>query len=220
MKPRPNPARRIAAACLIAATTGVASATPLVEKLINFKVKATLERVDVVNSDLYFRFAGPMVASVVDPATGKISATDGAHVGKFSNALVRFHVDPAKGVTSGEFFTFSCDECRIDLNDGGVLQPIQPGASDDDIPMVGRGLPQLGVVARLTDGTLRIRGAGCGGTQEVAGRGEVANMRGVICMNGSFGLPHIPTDLSQIDLAKFPVMDGESDCSIYFHRPQ
>lgn len=212
---------QLAAACLLAATAGAASATPLVEKLINFKVKATLERVDLANRDLYFRFSGPMVATVVDPATGRIDSQSGAHVGEFSNALVRFHIDPEKGVTSGDFFRFSCEECRIDLNDGGVLQPIQPAfGGSDDIPMLGRGLPQLGVVVRLADATLQIRGAGCGGTQETAGRGEVANMRGVICMNGSFGLPHIPTDLSQIDLANFPVMVGESDCSIYFHRPE
>lgn len=210
-----------AGACALAVCASSAGATPLVEKLIHFKVKATLEKIDLASNSLYFRFSGPMTASVVDSTNGRIAKDSGPHVGEFSNALVRFHVDPAKGVSSGDFFSFTCEECRIDFDDGGVLQPIKPAfGGRDDIPMRGRGLPQLGVVARLSDGTLRIRGAGCGGTQETAGRGEVAGMRGVICMNGSFGLPYIPTDLSQIDLAKFPVMDGESDCSIYLHRPE
>jgi hypothetical protein len=199
---------------------GLAEAGPLIEKLIHFKVKATLERVDVANSDLYFRFSGPMVASIVDPVSGEMSQTGGAHVGEFSNALVRFHIDPTKPVTDGDFFTFTCLECRIDFDDGGRLEPILPPDSTDTIPMQGRGLPQLGVLVRLSDGTVRIRGAGCGGTQEVAGLGELANTRGSICMNGTFGLPHIPTDLSRIDVAHFPVMDGESDCSIYMHQPE
>mgnify|MGYP001113745474 CR=1 FL=1 len=214
-----TPARWTGALAL-AACAGTASAGPLVEKLINFKVVATLEKVDVLNSDLYFRFAGPMIAPRIDPATGRIDDSQGPHVGEFSNALVRFHIDLSKSVTDSEFFTFSCSECRIDFDDGGRLAPIAPPNGDDFIPMQGRGLPQLGVIAKLSDGTLRIRGAGCGGTQEVGGVGELAGMRGVICMNGSFGLPYIPTDLSKIDIANFPVMHGESDCSIYLHQPE
>jgi len=208
-------------ALALAVCAGSAGATELVEKLINFKVNATLEKIDLATNSMYFRFSGPMVSSIVDPTTGHIDSDHGQHVGEFSNALVRFTIDPSKPVTSGDFFTFSCDECRIDFDDGGVLQPIQPQFKGNDfIPMVGRGLPRLGVIEKLADGTLRIRGAGCGGTQETAGKGDAANMRGIICMNGSFGLPYIPTDLSKVDIATFPVMRGESDCSIYLHSPE
>ena len=46
----------------------------------------------------------------------------------------------------------------------------------------------LGPARSSGDIVPHVRGAGCGGTQEVMGRGALANGKGAICMNGNFSV--------------------------------
>jgi hypothetical protein len=196
--------------------------TVLMERLITFKVDGTIERINFLSADIFVRFSGPMFATMVDPVTGVVSKELGPKLGEFRGALVKFNVHPLRrAFNNGDFATFSCDGCEITFNDGARLNPLLPGfAGDFNIPMEGRAFFGLGTVPTDEPGVMVVRGAGCGGTQEVDGRGSIAYGKGAICMNGGFTLTKVTSIQDIFKLRpKDIVFRGESDCTITLHVP-
>lgn len=197
------------------------SETALMERLITFKVDGTIQRIDFLNLAVYVRFSGPMFATQVDPMSGIVSPELGPELGTFGGALVKFNLDPLRRFNNGQFATFSCDGCEIVFNDGSTLNPLLPNfAGGFDIPMEGRAFFGLGTVPTDDPGVIVIRGAGCGGTQEVAGEGALAYGKGAICMNGGFTFNNIRSLRDLLLLRpKDIIFRGESDCTITLHVP-
>ncbi|AXQ31283.1 hypothetical protein D0B54_22510 [Solimonas sp. K1W22B-7] len=218
--------------------------------LIHFEVQATPQApyVDLAAGEVFFRFEGDMAASAVDPRSGRITGKGSKSLGRFGPAVVAFRVNPARSPTSSDFLTFRCLDCTIRFNDGALLRPLLPAdtapspdeplrASSFDIPMQGHFLQNLGALSPQTGGLgFGLRGVGCGGTQEVAGKGPLAGGRGTICMNGQFDFSSpSPAALAGV-LAGFAdggdaaevaallqllagsLLTGRSDCAITMHR--
>lgn len=196
--------------------------TQLIERLITFKVIGRIQRIDFATADVYVSFAGPMYSTIVDPVTGQVSDALGTELGTFSGAVVKFNVNPLRrAFNNGDFATFSCNNCKIEFNDGSELNPLLPGfAGDFNIPMEGRAFFGIGTVPTDEPGVMVIRGAGCGGTQEIAGVGPLANGKGAICMNGGFTVTALRSlqDLFSLRPNNI-VFRGESDCTITLHVP-
>lgn len=238
-------------ACLGLLVACSESSSPLGEEglrslLIHFEVNATPQApyVDLAAGEVFFRFEGDMVASAVDPATGRVTGKGSKSLGRFGPAVVAFRVNPARSPTSSDFLTFRCVDCSIHFSDGALLRPLLPGdatapageplrSSAFDIPMQGHFLQNLGALSPQTGGIgFGLRGVGCGGTQEVTGQGLLAGGRGTICMNGQFDFSSpSPAALAQV-LAGFAdggdaaevaallqllagsLLTGRSDCAI------
>ncbi len=188
-------------------------------------------------------FVGPMTATRADPATGHISTTDGSPLGTFGPARVRFVFDLSDGLISSDTARFACLGCEIKFNDGALIKSVlklnDPAAqaalgiptAETDIPLEGRFLLEVGPVIGGNLLSLNLRGAGCGGLQEVAGKGALANAKGAICMNGIFNIPAgiagpVPKTLPELTqffkglIDRLPLQGGgESDCTITAHVP-
>lgn len=193
-----------------AAQANVVSNEGLTNLLIHFEVdgQPAAPFVNLQTQEIYFSFEGNMYAPTIDAQTGLVTGHGDAIIGHFGPAYVAFKVNAAKLPTDSDFLTFRCIKCQISFvggaNDGALLKSLLPGndpvfpdpitAGEPlrslafNIPMQGRFLQNLGPVQ--PDGTLALgiglRGAGCGGSQEVAGKGLIAGKRGTICMNGQF----------------------------------
>jgi hypothetical protein len=179
----------------------------LTELLIKFQVTGTFESFDPVRNEATFTFSGPFFASAVG-RDGVISDQPGRQLGNVVNARVQFTL----GATS-DTFRFTCDECEFRFFDGSVVEPLLA------IPMEGRMLVELGPVPPPDPALVNLRGAGCGGAKETAGRGKLANSRGALCVNGVFGFPgSLPTLSDPSSLVGLTGV-GESDCTLVFHKP-
>jgi hypothetical protein len=179
----------------------------LTELLIKFQVTGTFESFDPITQVATFTFSGPFFESVVGTG-GVISDRPGEQLGNVVNARVQFTLG-----ASSDTFRFTCDECEFQFFDGSVVQPLLT------IPMEGRMLVELGPVPPPDPALVNLRGAGCGGTRETAGRGKLANLRGSLCVNGVFGFPaSLPSIQDPSSLVSLMGV-GESDCTLVFHKP-
>lgn len=179
----------------------------LTELLVKFQVTGTFESFDPTTRVATFTFSGPFFESVVGTG-GVISDRPGEQLGNVVNARVQFTL----GATS-DTFRFTCDECEFRFFDGSVMEPLLT------IPMEGRMLVELGPVPPPDPALVNLRGAGCGGAQETAGRGKLANLSGALCVNGIFGFPASLLSLEDPSSLVGLTGVGESDCTLVFHKP-
>lgn len=197
----------------------------LTELLIKFQVTGTFQGFDPARGVVTFTFAGPFYASQVDANDGSVGDGVGPRLGDVTGARVEFTFRPDGGGLRSDNARFSCDECRFEFLDGSVMQPMLDDRStpfpEDDIPMEGRLLFELGPVPGPTPDSAGVRGIGCGGAQETAGAGRLAGMVGALCVNGLFSFsPPLPPDLANADPAELALIQGfgESDCTLVFHE--
>jgi hypothetical protein len=187
--------------------------------VLKFHVVGSFENLDPTTGVVTFSFTGPFGATQIDPVTGVVNNSQtGPEIGAIEHANVQFSIDPAKGMLNADSARFTCDQCVMRFNDGSILEPLRADPNNPipqpDIPMEGRLLLGLGPLPGADPGTVALRGAGCGGAKEVAGRGFLANRVGAICMNGFFTLPaSLPT--TSLGWANVHVL-GQSDCTFVF----
>jgi hypothetical protein len=187
--------------------------------VLTFHVVGSFENLNPTTGVVTFSFTGPFGATQVDPVTGVVrNSQTGPEIGAIERASVQFSLNPAKGVLNADSARFTCEQCLMRFHDGSVLQPMRADPNNPvpqvDIPMEGRLLLGLGPLPGADPGTVAVRGAGCGGVQEVAGRGFLANTVGALCMNGFFTLPALlPTTAA--GWANVHVL-GQSDCTFVF----
>jgi hypothetical protein len=187
--------------------------------VLKFHVVGSFENLDPTRGVVTFSFSGPFGATQIDPVTGVVNNSQtGPEIGAIEHASVQFWIDPGNGALRADSARFTCDQCVMRFNDGSVLQPLRADPNNPipqaDIPMEGRLLLGLGPLPGASPGTVALRGAGCGGAREVAGRGFLANTVGAICMNGFFTLPaSLPA--TSVGWANVHVL-GQSDCTFVF----
>lgn len=187
--------------------------------VLKFHVVGQFEDFNPSTGVVTFSFAGPFGATHVDPTTGAVSnGQAGPQIGEIEQANVQFSIDPSKGVLNADSARFTCDQCVMRFNDGSVLEPLRADpanpAAQVDIPMEGRLMLGLGALPGTDPGTIALRGAGCGGAKEVAGRGFLASSVGAICMNGFFTLP-ASLPVTRAGWSNVHVL-GQSDCTFVF----
>ncbi|MGH9009499.1 MAG: hypothetical protein ACRDYF_06560 [Acidimicrobiia bacterium] len=189
----------------------------LTEILLKFRVTGTFDSFDPVTNVLTFNFSGPFFATT--GSGGFISDDPGKKLGDVVNARVQFTVGP-----TSDSFRFTCDQCEFRFLDGSVVRPLLDDPAtplhETDIPMEGRMLVELGPVPGPSPSVLNLRGAGCGGTRETAGKGKLANMEGALCVNGAFGFP-VPLSTLLADPGRLVGLtgSGESNCTLVMHKP-
>ena len=82
---------------------------------------------------------------------------------------------------------------------------------------------RLGPVPTPDPTVIALRGAGCGGAHETAGRGRLAGQKGTVCVNGVFAFPAYLHSLDPATLHgnrhRLATVSGtgESDCTLVFH---
>lgn len=205
------------------APSAPAQADALTELLIKFQVTGTFKRFDPAANLVTFSFAGPFYASAVGH-DGLVSDSPGRRLGEVTGATVEF----TPGWNS-DTFRFTCDDCEFRFDDGSVLKPLLYDPATPwhrtNIPMEGRMLVELGPVPTPDPAMIALRGAGCGGTHETAGRGRLSGQHGTVCVNGVFAFPAFLRSLSPAALRdnRDRLADvtgtGESDCTLVFHSP-
>lgn len=114
------------------------------------------------------------------------------------------------GAPTDPVVLFTClpGSCKMTFKDGSVL------VSDAGVSLEGRAINFWGPVTKSpsfdpVNGIIPIRILGCGGLQEVAGKGRLSGMIGSICFNGIL-------NFNQYDQT---VLTGSSKCTLVLHTP-
>lgn len=177
-----------------------------VELLVNFKIAGTFTGQTDIGLPIY-TIEGPGYAPKKIFKSGEISDTINheRQVTTLEGAQITFSGAPTDPIVR---FTCLPGSCKMKFTDGSVL------VSDAGVSLEGRAINFWGPVIKSPsfdpiNGIIPIRILGCGGLQEVAGKGRLSGMVGSICFNGIL-------NFNQYDQT---VLTGSSKCTLVLHTP-
>lgn len=177
-----------------------------VELLVNFQISGNFGGFTEQGVG-YYRIGGPGYVPEELFDTGEISDVidPERQVAQLEGAKITFSGNPTDPIVR---FTCLPGSCNMTFKDGSTL------VSNAGVDLEGRAINLWGPVVKNpnfdpANGIIPIRILGCGGLQEVAGKGRLANMVGSICFNGIL-------NFNQTDQS---VLTGSSKCTLALHTP-
>lgn len=177
-----------------------------VELLVDFKIAGTFTGFTDLGLPIY-TIGGPGYAPKKIFKNAEISdkIKKERQVTTLEGAQISFSGNPSDPVVR---FTCLPGSCKMIFKDGSILQ------SDAGVSLEGRAINFWGPVVKSPsfdplNGIIPIRILGCGGLEEVAGKGKLAGMIGSICFNGIL-------NFNQNDQT---VLTGSSKCTLVLHTP-
>ena len=177
-----------------------------IELLVDFKIAGTLSGQTDIGLPIY-TIGGPGYAPKRIFKNAEISDNikPERQVTTLEGAQITFSGAPTDPVVR---FTCLPGSCKMKFKDGSTL------VSDAGVSLEGRAINFWGPVIKSPsfdpiEGIIPIRILGCGGLQEVAGKGRLSGMVGSICFNGIL-------NFNQNDQT---VLTGSSKCTLVLHTP-